>query len=102
MKRFFFILLILSFLSCEKTRLNLWIEKGKKHYQNDKLDLSSNYFFKALEIDSTNLEARYYISLIQFKRGHIHDACETWVKLKKQNFTIPDSLFTLSGCHYFE
>lgn len=96
-----YILVAVMMAGCGNTAVHLYVKKGREYYQKQKYQMGIRFLEKALEIDSTHNEARYYRALCFYELGHTHFACNEMTRLMGSGYAGADSTLEAMGCFYF-
>jgi tetratricopeptide (TPR) repeat protein len=96
-----FLIFFLILSGCGKGSIDIYLSKGKNYYHKKNYQMAIRFFEKTLEVDSSNMDAKYYRALCYYGLGHNHRACEEISILGKNGYAGADSTLKSMGCFYF-
>lgn len=99
---FFMAMYTITLSSCGKGATAIYMKKGKGYFEDKNYQMAIRFFDKTLEVDSNDMDAKYYKALCYYNLGHNHFACEQMVKLLNMGYHQADSSLKMMGCFYFQ
>lgn len=91
----FLLILVITNYSCGKNKEHIKLEltKGKEYYYSNKYDSAIVHLNKAINIDSSNAEAFYFLSKVYFSSDNYQEAMRQIELAKKNKFNIDSTNF---------